>query len=112
LLTKERIFVVACSLIFAALAQAEDAVVKGELTFDSAGIGQVIECDTRQVIEFGTMASSSYSELKKKYEELAGDGTKAVLVEAEGRLSASSTGKWVLENLRVIGLKSAACGAV
>jgi hypothetical protein len=107
----KRIFIVACSLLFAALAQADHAVVKGQLTFNSAGIGQVAECGTRRVIEFGTMASSPYSQLKREYEELSGEGTKAVLVEAEGRLSASSTGKLVLENLRVIGLKSGACGA-
>ena len=85
----KRIFVVACSLSFAALAQTDQAVVRGQLTFNSGGIGQVAECGTHRVIEFGTMASSPYFLLIRGYDELSGDGKNAVLVEAAQQCAAA-----------------------
>jgi hypothetical protein len=105
----KRILLIVCALSFASAAQADLAIVKGELTFDSVGIGQVTECGTRRAVEFGAMASSPYSQLRKRYEELSSDG-KAILVEVEGRFSASSTGTLVLNEPRVLGLKAGMCG--
>ena len=45
--------VAACMLALAAVAHAEQSVVKGELTFNSAGVGQITECGTHRIIELG-----------------------------------------------------------
>jgi hypothetical protein len=104
--------VAVCLLAFVAAAHGDQSVIKGQLRFTSTGIGQIAECGTRRVIEFGVMASGPYFLLTKGYEELSGqgEGDKPVLVEVEGLLTSSSTGKLVLQNPRVVRLQSGACG--
>jgi hypothetical protein len=101
--------VAACVLALAAVAHADQSVVKGELTFDSAGVGQITECGTHRIIELGVMASTPYFYFVKRYEEVSVDGRDRVLIEVEGRLTSSSTGKLVLGTPRVVGLKSGVC---
>jgi hypothetical protein len=92
------------------VAHADISVVKGEVTFNSVGIGQLMECGTSRAIEFGTMASAPYFQFRKQYEQASDDGKKPVLVEVQGALAHSSAGKLVLENPSVIALASGTCG--
>ena len=101
--------VAACMLALAAVAHAEQSVVKGELTFNSAGVGQITECGTHRIIELGAMASTPYFHFMKRYEEVSVEGKNRVFVEVEGLLASGSTGKLVLETPRIVGLKSGVC---
>jgi hypothetical protein len=111
-ITMKNSCVAACLLAFVAAAHADQSVIKGKLRFNSTGFGLIAECGTGRVIEFGVMPSGPYFLLTRRYEELAGEGDddKPVLVEVEGLLTSSSTGKLVLQSPRVVRLQSGACG--
>jgi hypothetical protein len=67
----KRSFSVACVLALTAVAYADQSVVTGQLTFNSAGVGQIAECGTQRIIEFGVMASTPYFQFAKRYEEIS-----------------------------------------
>jgi hypothetical protein len=107
----KRISIIVLALVFAALARADSSMVKGQLTFNSLHFGQIGECGTGRTIEFGTMASAPYFSLVTRYETLSEKGKKAVLVSVTGRLSATSTGKLVLNTPQVVDLQLGTCDA-
>ncbi len=92
-------------------ASAADAVrVKGQLSWTSNGIARVLECGTKRILEFGTMASSPYFRFHREYDEISLRGKIPVLVEVEGVLVQSSgSKKQLIEHPRVIALKKGVC---
>jgi hypothetical protein len=109
MLTKS-LMVVTCALAAITAAHADELVIEGQLTFNSHGVGQIVECGTRRVIELGVMASNPYFHFSRRYEEVSADGKKRVLVKLAGRLVSSSEGKVVLATPRMIAMEAGACG--
>jgi hypothetical protein len=105
-----RLKVVACALAAIAAAHADESVIEGQLTFNSQGVGQIVECGTQRVIELGVMASNPYFHFSRRYDEVFGDGKKPVLVKLAGRLVSSSEGSLVLEAPRMVAMEAGACG--
>jgi len=106
---KKNLIVVSCALAVIAAALADEQVIEGQLTFNSGGLGQIVECGTRRVIQLGVMASNPYFHLSRKYDEVSGDGKRSVLIKLEGRLATSSDGKLVLETPRMVAMKAGSC---
>ena len=100
----------ACALAAITAAHASEQVIEGQLRFNSYGVGQVVECGTKRVVELGVMASNPYFHFSEKYKEVSGDGKEAVLIKVEGRLVASSEGRLVLEAPRMLSMKAGTCG--
>ena len=107
--TKGSLFFI-CALAAIGAVHADESAIEGQLTFNSHGIGQVVECGTQRVIELGVMASNPYFLLSGKYDEVSAGGKESVLVKLEGRLVSSSEGKLVLESPRMVAMKAGACG--
>ena len=107
---KKTSMIVVCALAAIGAAHADESVLEGQLTFNSNGIGQLMECGTRRVIELGVMASNPYFHFSKKYEEVSVDGKEPVLAKMAGRLVSNSAGKLVLEAPRMVAMEVGACG--
>jgi hypothetical protein len=54
-------------LAFAAVADADNVVVKGELSFSSEGVGKVSECRSGRIFTMGVMATDPYLRLVQGY---------------------------------------------
>jgi hypothetical protein len=102
--------VLTCVLAAITAARADEQVIEGQLRFNSEGVGQIVECGTKRVIELGVMASNPYFHFSEKYREVSADGKEAVLIKLEGRLASSSEGTWVLEAPRMVSIKAGTCG--
>jgi hypothetical protein len=102
--------VVVCSLAAITAASADEQMIEGQLIFNSYGIGQVVECGTKRVIELGVMPSNPYFHFSEKYREVSADGKEAVLIKLEGRLVSSSAGGLILEAPRMVAMKAGTCG--
>ena len=67
------------------------ARVRGEVSWATHEDAKISECGTGRVLRFGTLASSRYFLLTRRYEELSGNGTSPVLAEVEGVITRSSS---------------------
>jgi len=87
--------------------------IRGELTFNSRGIGSIQECGSGRNIQLGTMASSPYFTLHNRYDELSRLQSKSVVVEAKGSLTESDGDSRLLELQRptVTSIASGSCDA-
>lgn len=101
--------IVICLLTLASFAQAEPPHVKAELVLNSAGVRYLIECGTQRPIELGGMATTPYFYLLKRYEEISNAGKNPVIVEVEGVLVRSSSGKLQLDSPRFISITQGKC---
>jgi len=45
--------------------------IRGEISWTTNGAAKIADCQTGRVLEFGTMASSPYFRLMRRYEELS-----------------------------------------
>jgi hypothetical protein len=73
------------ALAFAAVANAD--TVKGELTFNSKGIGKIRECKSGRVISVGEMSLNQYLQLDEQYWRLSYQGKTPVVVEMRGGIT-------------------------
>lgn len=69
-------------LAFVAVVDAE--TVRGELSFNSKGIGRVSECKSRRILTLGEMTSNRYLRLVERYWRLSYHGKTPVLIEVRG----------------------------
>lgn len=100
-----------CALGIGPALAADALTVKGELSFDSAGLAQVAECGSDRVFTLGVMASNPYFALTQRYKETSEGGKFAVLVEVKGSLAGgrNSTGGVVLDSPDISTLVRGTC---
>ena len=72
-----------------AVAEADFVIVKGELSFDSKGIGKVAECSGGRIFTLGAMARNPYLRLVDRYWRSSNNGRTPVLVKVSGGLSST-----------------------
>ena len=77
-------------LAFVAVADADTVVVKGELSFNSKGIGKVAECKSGHIFSLGEMASNQYLRLVQRYWRISYHGKTPVLIEVRGDVARAS----------------------
>ena len=93
---------------FVAVAHADNEVVKGELSFNSKGIGKVRECTTGRVLHLGVMATNPYRRMIDQYWRLSYHGKTPVLIEVRGDASNSETG-WTLQSPNMVTMVAGRC---
>lgn len=54
-------------LALVAAAEADFVIVEGELSFNSKGIGKVVECEGGRILTLGAMARNPYLRLVDRY---------------------------------------------
>lgn len=99
-------------LALATVADANSLVVKGELSFTSAGIGKIAECDSGREFTLGVMASAPYFQLVQKYWDISNHGKTPVLIEVRGEVMKTSNPQTesTLQSPSVVTLVAGACG--
>src|SRR5688572_18429799 len=97
------------TLAFAAVANAE--TVKGELTFNSRGIGKIRECKTGRILTLGEMSLNRYLRLDQEYWRLSFHGKTPVLVEIRGGVTREEPPgtELTLQSPNVVRMISARC---
>jgi hypothetical protein len=95
-------------LAFVAVAYADTVVVKGELSFNSKGIGKVLDCNSGRIFSLGVMATNPYRRMIEQYWRLSYHGKTPVLIEVRGDASNSETG-WTLQSPNVATLVAGRC---
>ena len=98
-------------LAFAAVADAETVVVRGELSFSSEGIGKVSECQSGRIFTLGVMATNPYLRLVQRYWRISYHGKTPVLIKVQGDVTRTGTGgtKLTLQSPNVIALAAERC---
>ena len=107
--------VIGCLLCLAVPANADESVVKGELTFNSGGIGKIFECGSGRVVTLGVMASNPYFHLTQKYKELSDGGKMPVVIEVSGKVAKKKSlanGETTINMPTVVALRAGTCDGV
>jgi NlpE C-terminal OB domain len=101
----------AFGLALVPVALATTIVVKGELSFDKAGVGKIAECDSGREFTLGLMASTPYFQLVQKYWEMSNRGKSPVLIEVRGDVAKTSDPKTesTLQSPSVVTLVAGGC---
>ena len=77
--------------MLAVVAMADADTVKGELSFNSEGVGKVLECKSGRIFALGTMATNPYLRLVQRYWRASFHGKTPVLIEVGGVVTGAST---------------------
>src|SRR5262245_8835955 len=104
---------VASMAAMCALAAAANAeTVKGELSFNSKGIGKISECKTGRVLTLGDMTSTQYHDLIETYWRLSFHGKTPVLIRVRGDVTRKGPPgtELRLESPNIVELNGGRCG--
>jgi hypothetical protein len=95
----------------AATAEADFVVVEGELSFDSQGIGKVVECEGGRSFTLGAMGRNPYLRLVDRYWRSSNNGKTPVLVRVSGGLSSKIPPgrELIIQSPNVVTLVSGRC---
>jgi len=77
--------------MLAVVTMADADTVKGELSFNSEGVGKVLECKSGRIFALGTMATNPYLRLVQRYWRASFHGKTPVLIEVGGVVTGAST---------------------
>jgi hypothetical protein len=93
-------------------AHADFVIVEGELSFDSKGIGKVMECEGGRIFTLGEMGRDPYLRLVERYWRSSNHGKTPVLVKVSGGLSSTIPPgrELILQSPNVVTLVSGGCG--
>lgn len=96
-----------------AAAEADTVIVKGELSFNSRGIGKVAECEGGRSFTLGGMGRNPYLRLVDRYWRSSNHGKTPVLVKVSGGVSRTIPPgrELTIQSPNVVTLVSARCGA-
>jgi hypothetical protein len=94
-----------------AAAEADFVIVEGELTFDSKGIGKVVECEGGRLFTLGEMGRNPYLRLIDQYWRSSNHGKTPVLVKVSGGLSSAIPPgrELIIQSPNVVSLVSGRC---
>lgn len=96
--------------MLAVVAMADADTVKGELSFNSEGVGRVLECKSGRIFALGTMATNPYLLLVQRYWRASFHGKTPVLIEVGGVVRTSTPGTALtLESPNVVVLYGGRC---
>ena len=96
-------------LAFAAVADADNVVVKGELSFSSEGVGKVSECGSGRIFTMGVMATDPYLRLVQGYWRSSYHGKTPVVIKVRGDAERTTNTTFTLQEPYVISLVSERC---
>ena len=101
-------------LAFAAAADADFVVVRGELSFSSKGVGKISECESGRIITLGVMPTNQYERLVQQYWRLSYQGKTPVLIKVRGDVTRADNpqGELTLESPNVVVLVGGRCSDV
>ena len=97
--------------MLAVVAVADADTVKGELSFNSKGIGKVSECKSGRILTLGEMTSNQYLRLVERYWRLSFHGKTPVLVEIRGAVTREGPPgtELTLQSPNVVALNAGRC---
>lgn len=82
--------VIVWMLAHLAVAEADTVSVKGELSFNSNGIGKVAECDSGRMYKLGLMETNPYLRLMQSYWRISFHGKTPVMIKVRGGVTRTS----------------------
>ena len=85
-----RVGVIVWMLALVAVAEADTVSVKGELSFNSNGIGKIAECDSGRIYKLGVMETNPYLRLVQSYWRISFHGKTPVMIKLRGGVTRTS----------------------